>query len=197
MKKRILPAVAVLCAAAIVVMAMALTRSGQQGFTPPPFEPEAQSGQPTVPQDVGYGELDARAFRFSAVGELLALDGEVEVWLTNPAENTVWLKVRILDEAGNILGESGLLRPGGICPRGQAGKDPEAADPRITQDHGIRAGDLLQRRLGGIKDDLKGRVKGGSRHETMDRGAGGTADDLLHRMGGGGDRRSGIGRTEH
>lgn len=37
MKKRILPAVAVLCAAAIVVMAMALTRSGQQGFTPPPF----------------------------------------------------------------------------------------------------------------------------------------------------------------
>ena len=112
MKKGILPAVAVLCAAAIVMVA-ALTRGGgQQGFTPPPFEPEAQSGQPTVPQDAGYGELDARAFRFSAAGELLALDGEVEVWLTNPAENTVWLKVRILDEAGNILGESGLLRPG-------------------------------------------------------------------------------------
>ena len=113
MKKGILPAVAVLCAAAIVVMVVVLTRdSGQQGFTPPPFEPAAQSGQPTVPQDAGYGELDARAFRFSAAGELLALDGEVEVWLTNPAENTVWLKVRILDEAGNILGESGLLRPG-------------------------------------------------------------------------------------
>lgn len=129
MKKRILPAVAVLCAAAIVVMAMALTRSGQQGFTPPPFKPEAQSGQPTVPQDVGYGELDARAFRFSAAGELLALDGEVEVWLTNPAENTVWLKVRILDEAGNILGESGLLRPGEYVRAVRLEKIPKQPTP--------------------------------------------------------------------
>lgn len=129
MKKRILPAVAVLCAAAIVVMAMALTRSGQQGFTPPPFKPEAQSGQPTVPQDVGYGELDARAFRFSAAGELLALDGEVEVWLTNPAENTVWLKVRILYEAGNILGESGLLRPGEYVRAVRLEKIPKQPTP--------------------------------------------------------------------
>lgn len=129
MKKRILPAVAVLCAAAIVVMTMALTRSGQQGFTPPPFKPEAQSGQPTVPQDVGYGELDARAFRFSAAGELLALDGEVEVWLTNPAENTVWLKVRILDEAGNILGESGLLRPGEYVRAVRLEKIPKQPTP--------------------------------------------------------------------
>ena len=39
-------------------------------------------------------------------------EGKTDVWLTNPEENTVWLKVRILDEKGNILGESGLVRPG-------------------------------------------------------------------------------------
>ena len=34
------------------------------------------------------------------------------VYLTNPAENEVWLKLRVLDENGNILGETGLIRPG-------------------------------------------------------------------------------------
>lgn len=34
------------------------------------------------------------------------------VYLTNPAENTVWLKLRVLDTNGSILGETGLLRPG-------------------------------------------------------------------------------------
>ena len=56
--------------------------------------------------------MDAKAFRFSAAGELEVQDGKTDVWLTNPAGNTVWLKVRILDENGDILGESGLIRPG-------------------------------------------------------------------------------------
>ena len=34
------------------------------------------------------------------------------VYLTNPAENEVRLKLRVLDGNGNILGETGLIRPG-------------------------------------------------------------------------------------
>ena len=34
------------------------------------------------------------------------------MWLTNPVSNTVWLKVRVLDEKGNTLGETGLIKPG-------------------------------------------------------------------------------------
>ena len=34
------------------------------------------------------------------------------VYLTNPAENEVWLKLRVLDGNGNILGETGMIRPG-------------------------------------------------------------------------------------
>lgn len=115
MKKGVLPALAALCAVAVIGMIFALTAApgGSEGaFTPPPFEPAAEVGTPQVPREAGYGELDAKAFRFSAAGELTAQNGEVEVWLTNPAENTVWLKARLLDEQGNILGESGLLRPG-------------------------------------------------------------------------------------
>ncbi len=39
-------------------------------------------------------------------------NGAADVWLTNPSGSAVWLKVRILDENDNILGESGLIRAG-------------------------------------------------------------------------------------
>ncbi len=65
-----------------------------------------------MPQDAGYGEIDAKEFRFSAAGELTVKNGAADVWLTNPSGSAVWLKVRILDENDNILGESGLIRAG-------------------------------------------------------------------------------------
>ena len=113
MKQKILPVAAGLCAIAVIFMIIALVSGGgQESFSPPPFDPAAQTGAPEVPESAGYGEMDAKAFRFSAAGELTVQDGKTDVWLTNPEENAVWLKVRILDENGNILGESGLIRPG-------------------------------------------------------------------------------------
>lgn len=78
----------------------------------PPFDPAAQNGVPDVPEDTGYGQLDAQSYRFSAAGALTVRDGAVDIWLTDPADSTVWLKVRLLTEDGAVLGESGLLRPG-------------------------------------------------------------------------------------
>lgn len=113
MKKGILPVMTVLCVIAVIGMVIALTAGGrQESFSPPPFDPAAQSGTPDVSEGSGYGEMDAKAFRFSACGELSVQDGKTDVWLTNPAENEVWMKVRVMDEGGNTLGESGLIRPG-------------------------------------------------------------------------------------
>ncbi|MFR3485058.1 MAG: hypothetical protein ACLTXL_17070 [Clostridia bacterium] len=113
MRKGVLPVTAGLCVLAVTVMMIALLSGGrQESFSPPPFDAAAQTGAPEVPENAGYGEMDAKAFRFSAAGELEVQDGKTDVWLTNPAGNTVWLKVRILDENGDILGESGLIRPG-------------------------------------------------------------------------------------
>ena len=113
MKKSVLWITAALCAVSVAVMLLALTRGGrQEAFSPPPFDPAAQTGTPKVPEDAGYGQLDAKAFQFSAAGELTVRDGSIDVWLTDPAENQVWLKVRVLDEQGGILGESGLIRSG-------------------------------------------------------------------------------------
>lgn len=114
--KWILPGMAAICLAAVAVMIVALFVGGnptkQAEFTPPPFDAAAQAGVPTVPDGLGFGEIDAQAYKFSVCGAVQLKNGQAEVYLTNPQENTVWMKLRVLDESGNMLGETGLIRPG-------------------------------------------------------------------------------------
>ncbi len=110
---KILVAIAVLSAAAMVA-AFCFTGSEDGVFTPPPFESEAVAGVPCVPDELGYGDFgqDGMAYRFFVCGNVIAAGGEATVYFTNPAENSVWLKLRVLDKNGEILGETGLLKPG-------------------------------------------------------------------------------------
>ena len=106
---------AIVCALTLAVMVIALTADRKQVqvvFTPPPFDAAAQTGMPDVPENLGYGELDAQAFKVSVCGKLVTNGNCTKVWLTNPESNIVWLKLRILDTNGNILGETGLIKPG-------------------------------------------------------------------------------------
>ena len=94
-----------ICVLSLLVMLFALARQPEPvrgEFTPPPFDAAAVVGTPTVPEGLGYSELDCQAYKVSLCGKLGA-DGTV--FLTNPKENAVWLKLRVLDEKGNILGE--------------------------------------------------------------------------------------------
>ena len=77
-------------------------------------------GTPDVPDGLGYSELDCQVYKVSICGKPTA-DGLL--YLTNPASNTVWLKVRMLDAKGNILGETGLVRPGEYVAQLQPEKD--------------------------------------------------------------------------
>lgn len=105
-------------ALSLAVMAAVLAVTGKrdagtENFTPPPFEQEAVSGEPEVPEDLGYSPLDIPgAYQVSLCGKVVEEDGRADVWFTNHAENTVWMKSRVLDAQGNILGETGLLKPG-------------------------------------------------------------------------------------
>ena len=115
MKKKNTPLIfaAAICVLSLIVMIFALTGQKQSQaageFTPPPFDAAAQVGTPTVPDGLGYSELDCQAYKVSLCGKLNASG---DLWLTNPESNEVWLKVRVLDAKGNILGETGLVRPG-------------------------------------------------------------------------------------
>lgn len=116
--KRLLALLVCLCLAAILVMIWALTRNagqGNTGFVPPPFEEAAQQGEPEALEELerlGYSQLDVQVYHAAVCGSPVVAGRRAVLYLTNPAANQVWLKVRILDEEGKLFGESGLLKPG-------------------------------------------------------------------------------------
>lgn len=113
-KKLPLILAATVCVISLVIMVVVLTAPPQTRveFTPPPFEENAVLGIPDVPEDLGWTPLDTPNFSASLCGRIVSKDNATDVWLYNHEDNTVWLKLRILDEAGNVLGETGLLKPG-------------------------------------------------------------------------------------
>lgn len=126
--KKILLMAAILCALSLAVMIIALCHPNSETgeFIPPPFEATAQTGIPTVSDDLGWQELDAQAFRVSVCGKIIPNEKTADVWLTNPETNTVWLKLRVLDTEGNILGETGLVKPGEYVQSVTLGNVPKA-----------------------------------------------------------------------
>ncbi|MBR2387410.1 MAG: hypothetical protein IKB02_01435 [Clostridia bacterium] len=83
-------------------------------FVPPPFDSSAVVGSPDIedPDAIGYTELDAKAYKVAVCG-LVKLSGDsADIYFANLETNEVWLKLRIIDEKGNILGETGLIKPG-------------------------------------------------------------------------------------
>ena len=112
-KNRVIVMLAALCIFSLAAMVLALSRGQERvEFIPPPFDTAAQTGMPEVPAGLGYQELDAQAYRVWLCGEVHIQNGAAEVWFANPESNLVWLKLRVLDEDGQILGQTGILRPG-------------------------------------------------------------------------------------
>lgn len=117
MKKKqniVLFAAAALCLVAVTVMVVVLCIPKEQKgeFIPPPFDSAAVVGVPAVPDGLGWQALDANAFKVSVCGKIIPVGSTADVWLTNPSDNTVWLKLRVMDAEGAILGETGLIKPG-------------------------------------------------------------------------------------
>ena len=115
MSKRLLYILVGICAIAIGVMIAALIITGKpvrEPFTPPEFDSSAMIGAPDVPANLDWKELDAKLYKVGICGALVPDENGVDLWLTNPKDNNVWLKVRVLDADGNILGETGLIKPG-------------------------------------------------------------------------------------
>jgi len=66
-----------------------------------------------IVDDPAWSRIYQEGMDFSAhVTGLVKVEGDTsEVYFTNDDGNKVWLKLRILDENDNILGETGLLKP--------------------------------------------------------------------------------------
>lgn len=102
---------ALVCITSLTVMLLVLVKP-QPEFSPPPFDEHAVSGIPDVPEDLDWMPVETPNYVVSLCGRVIAEDTAADVWLYNSEENVVWLKLRVLDESGKLLGETGLLKPG-------------------------------------------------------------------------------------
>ena len=105
------------CVASIIAMIVALCipKIPTEGeFIPPPFEGDAVCDEPNPPTELDFIEPYAEGMEFRAgmCGKLVIEGGTADVYFTNKNGNNVWLMLRITDETGNILAETGILRPG-------------------------------------------------------------------------------------
>lgn len=122
LQKAAIPVLCVLCAAALVFLLVALLCPTQNKavFVPPEFDPAGTAGIPQVPESLGYSLLnqDEMAYAVGLCGRIVANGNAADVYFTNPAENSVWLKLRMTDASGKVLAETGLLPAGGIPESG-------------------------------------------------------------------------------
>ena len=104
--------------ALITVCAIALTPK-KAPFVPPEFDAGAAEGAPDISDPetdtyrVDYQKIYRDGMTFSAFicGEVNISDGKADVYFTNPEENTLWMKLRVFDEQGNVIAETGIIKP--------------------------------------------------------------------------------------
>ena len=105
----------ILLAVIVMIVSLCMPKEAEQkSFVPPPFDDGAAVGEPTVPDHLGYSILyqEGMSFKVGICGKINVTNGSADVYLTNVSENNVWLKVRFYDRSGDIVGESGLIKPG-------------------------------------------------------------------------------------
>ena len=111
--------------ALIAIIAIALKPEEPQWapFVPPEFDEGAVEGAPNITDpesneyraDYGfpYPEEYQERLTFSTklCGVVNIVDGKADIYFTNPEENTLWMKLRVFDEQGNVIAETGLIKP--------------------------------------------------------------------------------------
>lgn len=103
--------------ALLLVLALGVTllvRSRDRGFAPPPFESAAEKGTPTLTDEklrFGYATV-YEGLTVGLCGECVFADGALQVYFSSPEDNEAWVRIKIYNEKGKLLGESGILRPG-------------------------------------------------------------------------------------
>ena len=119
MQKRLITVLICVSVLMVIVTAVLLIVTQRETvpppFVPPEFDASAQQGVPTVPQELGWSEINSEKlpFKVAVCGVIRIQDGKAKIYLTNYEENTLWMKVRILSADGTtILGETGLIKPG-------------------------------------------------------------------------------------
>ena len=116
-ENKLLLTLSIACAIALTVMVIALCMTGgaeQKPFESPPFDTNAVTGEPSVSETLGYSVLyqEGMSFKVGICGNVRISKSTADVYFTNVSDNDLWLKLRVLNSEGDIIGESGLIKPG-------------------------------------------------------------------------------------
>ena len=116
-EKIFLAAAPMICAAAVCVMIYVIISTvhleNQQKFIPPAFEKQVQTGMPQPSEDLGYTTVTvAEGYEIGLCSNPTMSDAELQVWFTSPDTNQVWMRLQVCDSDGEVLGETGVIRPG-------------------------------------------------------------------------------------
>ncbi len=117
MKSKRIWQIALLCAVLFVGVVVVLSwPDGQEelpSFVPPPFDATAIVGMPTI-TDSSYMPIYQEGMSYVAhiCGRVVVVGDAADVYFTNDAGNNVWMKLRVADGEGNVIGETGLIKPG-------------------------------------------------------------------------------------
>ena len=114
----------------VLLAAVLIQHTNQQvevrDFVPPSFDANALSGEPEVAYPDMYGTLSLNdEVTVSLYSAPIVTDGTALVCFTADAGNTAWVRLRLQDTDGKILGQSDLLRPGEYVARVKLTTQPD------------------------------------------------------------------------
>lgn len=82
-------------------------------YSPPAFEKNVQLGVPSPPETATYQEIAAQdGYVIGMSGRISVHNSQADVYLANLEGNNVWIRMTMMDNSENILGQSGIIRPG-------------------------------------------------------------------------------------
>ena len=98
----------------IIALCMPKKNAELMPFVPPEFDKNAILGTPEVPDNYGYDVLyqEGMSFKVGLCGIVKIQGSLADIYFTNISDNSLWLKVRIYDEMGDVIGETGIIKPG-------------------------------------------------------------------------------------
>lgn len=112
----LIPVLFVLCVISAIMMIIVLFKLPQENavFVVPGFDGGTVKGTPEPPQELGWAEIYQYGidYRVSICGNIIVKENTADIYFLNAEKNTVWLKLRIMDEQNSIICETGLIRPG-------------------------------------------------------------------------------------
>ena len=115
--KRLIAVLTTICCISVLLMIVSLIATSTTEiaeFTPPNFDINAINDKPDIDEDSGWGKIwqEGMGYHFYFNGKLKLNDQTVDAYFYNPPENNCYLKIRVFNVQGNIIYESGLIRPG-------------------------------------------------------------------------------------